>query len=709
MKKLIALAVLIAAVIAFFVFDLNSYFSLEAFKEHKTQLDQWVEQKPLISVGIFFLVYVAATGLSLPGAAVLTLVAGALFGLFLGTVVVSFASAVGATLAFLIARFMLGDTVQNKFSSQMKRINRGLEKDGVTYLLSLRLLPVFPFFVINLVMGLTKIRVWTFYWVSQVGMLAGTIVYVNAGTQLSQIESLSGVLSPQIWLSFLLIGFFPLITKGVMAFIKSRKALKSYKKPKKFDRNLVVIGAGSAGLVSSYIAATVNAKVTLVEKHKMGGDCLNTGCVPSKALIRSAKFAHDCSRAKTLGFTSAKLELNFADVMDRVHDAIKQIEPHDSVERYTQLGVECLQGEAKICSPYEVQINGQTLTTRNIVVATGARPRVPDMPGLRDAPFYTSDTIWNLRDLPKNLAVLGGGPIGCEMAQAFARLGSSVTIIQRGEQILPKEDQDIAQIINQVFEKEGIEVLTDYTATAVQNENGQHCLVCESSQGNKKIVFDAIFVALGRQANVTGFGLEELGVKIRKDGTIETNEQLQTTMPTIFAAGDVTGPYQFTHVASHQSWYASVNSLFGWLKTFSVDYRVIPWTTFTDPEVARVGLSENEAKQQDIKYEVTRYDVSDLDRAIADQSAIGVVKILTQPGKDKILGVTIVSAHASEMLAEFNFAMKNKIGLNKILGTIHTYPTFSEANKYAAGEWKKNHKPKKALAFLKKLHTWRRG
>lgn len=711
MKKhqLILLAIIAILITLFFVFDLQQYLSLENFQAQRADILKYYAANPWQTILIFFAIYIIVTGLSLPGATILTLAAGAIFGLLNGTIIVSFASTIGATLAFLVSRYLFKDFVQRSFKQQLRPINRGIETDGAFYLFALRLVPAFPFFVINLVMALTPIKTWTFYWVSQIGMLAGTIVYVNAGTQIAQLESLSGILSPSLILSFAILGFFPLIAKQVLNYIKAHKIMRHYQKPKHFDTNLVVIGAGSGGLVSAYIAAAVKAKVTLIEKHKMGGDCLNTGCVPSKALLRSAKMLSYNKRAPEYGFKSASVDFDFAEVMERVQRVIKTVEPHDSVERFTKLGVNCIQGEAKITSPYTVSVNGKELTTRNIIIASGGRPFVPPLPGLKEVGYYTSDNIWELRTLPKRLVILGGGPIGCELAQAFVRFGAKVTQVERAPHLLMREDADVIKILEAQFIKEGIEVLTSHHALRVEQHNGDKQLICEHQGEEVVIPFDAILVAVGRAANTKGLGLEELGVNLTSRGTVEVDEHLRTNIPTIYACGDVAGPYQFTHTAAHQAWYASINSLFGAFKKFKVDYSVIPWTTFTDPEVARVGLNEQDAKRQEIDYEVTKYGIDDLDRAIADEEARGFIKVLTQPGKDKILGVTIVGHHAGDLIAEYVQAMKWGIGLNKILGTIHIYPTLAEANKYVAGEWKRAHKPEKLLAWVERFHTWRLG
>lgn len=708
-RKLILVLVVATLVAGFFVFDLEQYFTLEFFKSQREAIDGYFQAHPWQTTLVYFFIYVAVTGLSLPGAAVMTLVGGAIFGVVWGTVVVSFASTIGATLAFLVSRFLLRDYVQNRFGRSLKAVNEGIRKDGAFYLFTLRLVPLFPFFVINLVMGLTPIRVGTFFIVSQIGMLAGTIVYVNAGTQLAKVESLSGILSPGLILSFTLLGLFPLLAKKLVEAIKARRALRGYSRPKRFDRNLVVIGAGSGGLVSAYIAAAVKAKVTIIEKHQMGGDCLNTGCVPSKALLRSAKFLSHVNRAEEFGIRSARAEFDFADVMERVQRVIKTVEPHDSAERYTGLGVDVIQGEARIISPYKVEVNGKSLTTRNIVIATGGRPHVPDIPGIGEAGYVTSDTVWGLRQLPPRLLVLGGGPIGSELTQAFARFGSRVTVVQRRDRILPREDPEFSRMVMDRFRNEGVDLRMRHHPVEFRVEDGEKVMICEHEGETVRIPYDQLLLAVGREANVTGFGLEELGVPLSKEGTVEVNDYLQTNFPNIYAVGDVAGPYQFTHVSAHQAWYAAVNALFGSFRRFKADYSVIPWSTFTDPEVARVGLNEQEAERKGIAYEVATYGIDDLDRAIADSEAHGLVKVLTVPGKDKILGVTIAGEHAGDVIAEFVLAMRHGLGLNKILGTIHIYPTLAESNKYVAGQWKKAHAPARVLRWLTRYHAWRRG
>lgn len=708
-RALLILFVLVFASI--FIFDLDSYFTLERMQALQSDLSQTIDQNFTLIFGGFFVVYVLVAALSIPGAAVLTLLAGGLFGLWWGLLLVSFASTLGATLAFWVARFLLRESLEKKYADKLQRINQGIHQEGHLYLFSLRLIPIFPFFLINLIMGLTQIPSRTFYWVSQVGMLPGTFVYVNAGTQLAQLDSTAGIVSPGLIGSFVLLGIFPFIAKGIMAFLKQRKIYKPFDRPSQFDRNLIVIGAGAGGLVTSYIAAAVKAKVTLIEKHKMGGDCLNTGCVPSKALIRSSKLAYDVTKAEQFGYSQAEAKPDFSAVMQRIADVVKKVEPHDSVERYTNLGVECLQGEAKIRSPWEVDINGQRLTARHLVIATGARPFVPPIPGLDEVNYLTSDTVWGLTEQPKRLLVLGGGPIGCELAQSFARLGSRVTQVEMANRLLAREDSDVSDIIEQQFNQEGIDLKLGWRASSFHKTKDRQWVTLESMANSDakpvEVEFDAVLLALGRAANTKGFGLEQLDVEISDKGTIAVNEFLQTNYPNIFAVGDVAGPYQFTHFAAHQAWYASVNALFGTFKKFKADYRVIPAATYISPEVARVGLNETEAKAQSVTYEVSTFHFDELDRSIADGTRQGFVKVLTPPGKDKILGATIVGEHAGELLAEFTLAMRHGLGLNKILGTIHAYPTLMEGNKYVAGEWKRNNAPEKILGWLARYHDWR--
>jgi pyruvate/2-oxoglutarate dehydrogenase complex dihydrolipoamide dehydrogenase (E3) component/uncharacterized membrane protein YdjX (TVP38/TMEM64 family) len=707
--RLSLLAALALAVGVFFWFDLGQYFSLAELKTQRDRLMAFVDTHFWATLAGYMAVYIVMAALSLPGAAVLTIAGGALFGLAAGTIAVSFASTIGATLVFLAARFLFHDAVQQRFRKRLKAINAGVERDGAFYLLALRLVPVFPFWVINLVMALTPIRTWTYYWVSQLGMLPATVVYVNAGTQLGQVESTGDILSAELIGAFALLGLLPLILRWLLRLLKHRKVYAGFDKPESFDYNVIVLGAGSAGLVSAYIGATVRAKVALVEKNRMGGDCLNTGCVPSKALLRTARLVQEARDSERYGIREMSADFSLAEIMQRVRDVIAKIEPHDSPERYRGMGVDVIEAAGRLVSPWAVEVDGRTITARSIVLATGAEPLVPPIPGLDEIDYLTSDTIWELEELPERLVVLGGGPIGSELSQAFARLGSKVTIVEMADRLLPREDPDASAALMERMRREGVALATGHRAVRFERAGSGGRIVCERDGEEEIIEFDRVLVALGRRARTKGFGLDELGVAVADDGTIATDPFLRTNFPNIHVCGDAAGPYQFTHVAAHQAWFASVNALLAPFWSFRVDNRVIPWATFTEPEVAHVGLNEREAREQDVDYEVTRYGIDDLDRAIADAADAGFVKVLTEPGKDRILGATVVGSHASELITEFILAMKHGLGLNRILGTIHVYPTFSEANKFAAGEWKKARKPERLLDCAERFFGWRRG
>lgn len=709
-RRLVLLLSVLTLIGLFYLLDLASLFSLESLKAHHADLDRCYRDNPFRFMGWYALTYIVMAALSLPGAAVMSLAGGALFGLWLGVPLVLFSATIGATLAFWAARYLFRDAVSRRFGDRLAAIDQGLARDGAFYLFSLRLVPAIPFFLINLLMGLTRLPTGTFFWVSLIGMLAGSIVYVNAGTQLAAIETLSDILSLPLLASFLLLAGFPWLARWGIDRAQTRRRYARWPQPQHFDRNLIVIGAGAAGLVSAYVAAAARARVTLIEAHKMGGDCLNYGCVPSKALIRTAAFLRQARTAQSLGIAHTRTDYDFGEVMQRVRRVIQTVEPHDSVARYTQLGVEVIEGQARITSPWTVEVDGQTLTTRAIVIASGARPYIPPLPGLESVRYYTSETIWSLTERPRRLVVLGGGPIGCELAQAFARLDCEVTLVEQGR-LIPREDEEVAEHMAAFLQEDGIRLLMHTAAMRCERQaNGSQCLIVRGRDGSEqRLPFDALLCAVGRIARTEGLGLETLAIPLTDRHTIETNGWLQTIYPNIYACGDVVGPYQFTHAAAHQAWHAAVNALFGDIKRFKMDYTIMPWTTFTDPEVARVGLSEAEAKTRNISYEVTRYDLNELDRAIADEAAHGFVKVLTVPGKDRILGVTIVGSHASDLLAEFVLAMRHGLGLNKILGTIHSYPTWSEANKYVAGEWKRRHVSQRLLGWLEKYHGYRRA
>lgn len=711
MNRLLLLLGLVAAALIAWQMGLGDTLTLESLKASQAGFQLLYAAQPAMVLVAFFALYVAVTGLSLPGAAILTLAAGALFGLVTGTILVSFASTLGATLAFLAARTLFRTPVEARFGDRLGALNSGLEKDGPFYLFTLRLVPIFPFFLINLLMGLSRIPTRTFAWVSQAGMLAGTIVYVNAGTELAKIDSLSGILSPGLLLSFAALGVFPWIARALVGWLQRCRVQSRWTRPKRYDRNLIVIGGGAAGLVTAYIAAAVKAKVTLIEAHAMGGDCLNTGCVPSKALLASAKRAAEFRTSDTLGIAPHAPEVDFPAVMARVRSVIATIEPHDSVDRYRTLGVDARLGHATLIDPWTVEIrdgNGtERLTTRAIALATGAKPVVPPIPGLADAPYLTSETLWDamakLQAPPPRLTVLGGGPMGCELAQAFQRLGSQVTLVEGAPRLLCREEPEASAAVAQALAADGVELRLGQQAEAVEAIDGGWAL----QAGGTRIAHDALLVAVGRTARTEGFGLEALGIPAGK--VIETNEWLETFHPNIYAVGDAAGPYQLTHAASHQAWHAAVNALFGTFRRFRVDCSAMPAATYTDPEVARVGLTAAQAAELGLSVDITSLPMARIDRALAEGATKGFVQLLTQTGNDRIVGATIVGPNAGELIAPVTLAMRHKTGLKKYMGTIHAYPTLAEGAKLTAGQWRRKTAPQGLLKWAERYHSWRRG
>ncbi|WP_304616583.1 FAD-dependent oxidoreductase [Paracoccus sp. (in: a-proteobacteria)] len=678
------------------------------------------DERPVTILALYFLAYVAVAALSLPVAVWLTLGAGALFGLAAGIVLVSLAATLGAVLAFLTARHLLRDRVRARLGARLGEradaIEAGLQRDGAFYLFSLRILPALPFFAVNLLMGLTPIRVWTYAWVSLLGMLPATAIYVNAGTQLAQIERPSDVLSPGIIGSFVALALFPWIARWGLGLWRRRQLGRSADRPRSFDRNVIVIGAGSAGLVAANVAASAGARVTLVEAHRMGGDCLNTGCVPSKALIASAKAAHAARNAARMGIAAGPVTVDFPAVMARIRAAIAAIAPHDSAERYRGLGVEVIQGRARLADPWTVDIalpDGLTrrLTARAIILATGAAPVMPDLPGLAEAGALTSETLWDRLaqrgSLPARLVVLGGGPIGLELAQAMARLGSAVTVVEAAPRLLPQEGERTASLIAGALAADGVTVLTGTRALAAGTEGAARWLEIEAGGTTRRLPCDEILVAVGRKPRIEGLGLDGLGVPI--SGSIETNEHLQTTWPHILAAGDVAGPWQFTHAAGHQGAQAALNALFGDLWRQKGKLAAMPRVTFTDPQIARMGLGPHEAAKRGLAHDVTRYPLASLDRAVAEGATEGLVEVVTAKGRDRVLGVTIVAPEAGEMLAPFALAMQNGLGLSRMLSTVLPYPTWSEANRNLAGQWRRARLNPRLMAMLARYHEWRRA
>lgn len=703
-RRRILLFLVTLAIILFFALDGDDYLTLELIRTQLANFQALFDDSLLKMAGGFFLLYVAAASLSIPGTALLPLVSGALFGLGWGLLIASFASAIGASLAFLLARTLLRGFVERRFRKPLRTINRGLERDGSFYLFSLRLVPVFPFFIVNLAMGLTRLKLRTFYLVSQVGMLPSVAVYTIAGEQLSELESLADILSLEMLFSLILLGLLPLLGKRISNVARSRRERWEHRRPRAFDYDIVVIGAGCAGLTASHIASAMEARVALVDKHDMGGADVNTGSVPSKALTRAARAAQDMRAAARFGVHGNEPRIDFAEVMAYVRDAIRAAQSH------VDPGIDVIEGAAHLESPWVVRVGERRLAARHIVIATGARPKIPDLPGLECIDVLTSENLWSLEMLPERLVILGGDSIGCELGQSFARLGSRVTLIESGPRLLAREDAEVGELLRHQLASEGIDIRTHTWAIGVESDDqGNHALVAEFDGKRDVLPFDRLLVDVGRQANVSGLGLEELGIETTDEGALEVNELLQSRYTNIWACGEVCGPYPLAHVGAYQARHATINALFGEFRTFATDYHIMPVVTYVQPEIARVGLNEQEAQTQGIDYEVTRYAMTESDRALAEDATAGFVKVLTVPGRDRILGATLVGENAGEYLAEFTLAMKRGIRLGKLLDTLHPHPTFSEANRAVAAAWKRAHRHERTLRWLRRYFAWRRG
>lgn len=687
-KKVGLLVLIIICVIMFYHLDGNQYLNFENLKSHHQELFTFYQQNPLRFTLIYFFLYVGLVALSFPGATVLSLAGGYIFGFIKGLLIINWASTIGASIAFLIARFFFKDYLQRKFHYTFQKINQGMDREGNQYLLTLRLIPVFPFFLINILMGLTNISLLRFFIVSLIGMLPGTAVYVWAGTSLQNINSVSDIFTAKLITIFFLVGLIPILQSRILIYLKQKKHYSQFKTPKNYDYNLIVIGGGAAGLVNAYIATNLKAKVLLVEEDKMGGECLNYGCVPSKALI---------SLSKTKKYSKA----NFYDLKNEIAKIIESIAPHDSVDRYKEMGVECVKGKASLISPFEVQINGTKYTGRKIIIATGAKPIYPNIKGLDVNKVFDYESIWKIENLPEKLVIIGGGAIGCELALAFSNLGTKVTIIEQNE-VLGTEDRDVASLVMKGLIGNNIDICEKSDLLTINHDK------CSITFRNKnevsEVPFDVLLIACGKIGNTDSISTT-LNLDLDSKKFILVNEYLETLKyRNIYACGDVNGLKQLTNAAAHQAWYTSVNALFGNWKKFSIEHDYIPHAVFVEPEIARVGVNELEALRNNLEYDLYHFDSSDLDRNLIERKKLGIIKVLTIKNTDQILGVTIVGEAASEIIAEYVLAMKYKLGLNKVLATSHIYPSFSEQNKYVAGVWKKRSVPGVILKVLKKYH-----
>ncbi len=708
-SRLLLLGILAAAVAAFFTLDLGQYLTLESIKANSGALHAKVQAYPWWSRSLFFIVYALLTALSFPGTVVLTLLAGALFGLLEGTLLVSLASNFGAVAAMLISRFLLRDWIQRRFGKQIAGINRGLARDGAFYLVSLRLIPIVPFVLLNPALGLTRVGLWTFWWTTQLGMLPGHAIYVNAGRQLVRIDSLSGILSPGMITTLVLLAVFPLVATRLLTSYKARLAYRGWRRPKHFERNLVVVGGGTGGLATARIAASLCARVSLLERERLGGVAMHEGGVPARALRRQANRLHGL-RSDPRVASSLDVAGGFSQAMDDMQRLTRAAMKSASSEHYARLGVEVIMAEGRLSSPWTVEAGGRSLSSRAIVIATGSRPCVPPIAGLEAIEPLTCDNLWDLREPPGRLLVLGGGAGACEFAQSFQRLGCQVTLVSERETLLEQEDPEAAGVVLAALRADGVELQLGLAPLRVEVDGDECLLVCRrGEEGEQALPFDRLLLALGQHADIRGLGLDELGLRCGEDGSLEVDEYLTTRFPNIYAVGSVAGPYGAPHVAEHQAWYAAVNALFGDFKRFAVSERVIPRAVFTTPEVASVGLSEPEARAQGTEFDVTRVPLGALSGAIAEEAGEGFIKVLTERGKDRILGVSIVGEQASETLAGFVVAMKHKIGMNRLADTVHLGATLGDASRLLAETWQRQHRPLRLLRWAERLNRWRLG
>lgn len=712
-RIVIGLAV-IAWLFAYFTFDLGQYFTLAYFRSQHAAIHAQYAEQPWYAALVFIVIYIPVAATSLPGGALMTLAAGAFFGALWGTVVISIASTIAATITFLGSRFWFRDLIQNKFSDSLRLINSGIERDGALYLFLIRLTPLFPFFVVNVVMGLTPIPTLTFIWVSQIGMIPVTAILVNAGTEVAALDDLSGLLSPGLVASLIFCGVLPLLGRKLAAYLRSRRLLRRYAKPKQFDCNLICLGGSKAAIVAANAAASMKAKVMLIAPPTKPDGALVSGDALSKELVRCAQFLFETHRAHQRGIRSVRTSCDLADLVAEVQRRIADQQRY-AAEWCSKHGITCISGEPMIVSPYAVKVRDRTLTTRSIVIATGSRMSIPIIAGIEKTNYYTADTLLALRVPPRRLLVVGGGSSGCELAQLFARLGSQVTLIETQQRLLASEDADVSELLLCQFQREGIDVRLGCLAQEFTVTEDRKALLYSRTGGAQRtperVEFDELIVACGRIADTHDIGLEALGISVGDDGTVDVDEHLQTVYPNIYACGDVAAPFRFSHGAMSEASYAAFNALFR-LKRYKVNYSLMPWSALTDPEIARIGINEQEAATRAITHETAQYSYDESpDRLTATHEGEGLIKALTVPGKDKILGVTIVGPNASQLIAEFALAMAHGIGLSKMRATRHPYTGMGGVQRQATvpGWAMSGQEPIWLSRTLERFHTWQRG
>lgn len=701
---------------------------------------------PVIFVGL----YVVATVLFVPGS-LLTLGAGAVFGVALGSVCVSISATLGATAAFLVGRYLARDAIARKIEKHEKfaTIDRAVADEGWKIVLLTRLSPVFPFTLLNYAFGLTRVKLSHYVLASWIGMIPGTVMYVylgslvNVGAGHRQRTTGEWVLYGVGLLATVTVTVFVtrLARRALAKKIGSTETVQSSKEimsvpsapvlvrpadahnarlvsnvhPPDWQNpspapcyNLVVIGAGTAGLVTAAGAAGLGAKVALVEKSLLGGDCLNVGCVPSKAVIRSGRAVFDAKEAGPFGVRVGKpVEIDFSAVMERMRKLRADLSPHDSAQRFANLGVDVFLGEARFASPDTVEVAGQTLRFKRAVIATGARAVEPPILGLAEAGYLTNETVFNLTQRPARLAVIGGGPIGCELAQAFQRLGSQVSLLHKNAHLLDREDMEAAALVQKAFIREGVALHLNATITRVERSAGGKLVYYEAQGKEETLAVDEILAGAGRAPNIEGLNLEAAGVRYDRRKGVLVNDCLQTSNPHIYGAGDVCLAWKFTHAADFSARIVIQNALFLGRKKAST--LTMPWCTYTDPEIAHVGLYERDARERGVEVDTYVREFKEVDRAVLDGEEDGFVKFHVKKGHDEILGATIVARHAGEMISEISVAMAARIGLGKLASVIHPYPTQAEALRQCGDAYNRTRLTPTVKKWMGRWLAWQRS
>jgi pyruvate/2-oxoglutarate dehydrogenase complex dihydrolipoamide dehydrogenase (E3) component/uncharacterized membrane protein YdjX (TVP38/TMEM64 family) len=717
LKILLIILLLIAVGIALVSFPLRHWFM---------QLESYVESLGAVGPMVVVLAYVFLTVLLVPGSAI-TVGAGTLFGLKIGFIVVVLGANLGALVAFFLARTLLRQRVARWAESnpRFRLLDRAIGKQGFKMVLLTRLSPIFPFVLLNYFLGLTAVRTGAYVLGNLLGMLPATFLFVYLGAAAR--DALAGQLNVSVGLYqqiLKVVGLLATIAVVIMITRIARQALRQTEqldegstvpgkprlepnyRPATFDKmmivddahdrrliqnchpphwinpapagkyNLVVIGAGTAGLVSAAGAAGLGAKVALIEHNLMGGDCLNIGCVPSKAMIRAARAAHDARDAARFGLEIAcEPQVAFAGAMERMRKLRAGISDHDSAERFRKLGVDVFIGTARFTGASSIEVDGKRLEFRRAVIAAGARAAKLPIPGLEKTGYLTNETVFRLTELPRRIAIIGAGPVGCELAQTFARFGSKVTLLSDGAEILPKEDADAAAIVRKKMEQDGVRIVTKAKIHRAEKNNGEKILAATVGEAAVDINCDAVLVAAGRTPNLEGLDLEAAGIGYTYRG-VEVDDWLRTKNPRVYAAGDVCSQFKFTHAADAMARLVIANALF--FARRKVSALTIPWCTYTDPEIAHVGYYEKDARQAGFAVATLTESMKDVDRAILDGEEEGFARVHYDQKSGKILGGAIVARHAGEMIGELTLAMVAKQKVGVLSSTIHPYPTQAE-------------------------------